>query len=153
MHSRYSLLQQRCVHILLDRQFSIKEVDIGMAADISTLQLFPKLIGNQSTFKELAYTGRYMKAEEALQIGFVSRILDDKQKLDDACLETAKVIASKSPVAIYTIKQTLLKSDLKDYIEGLDNIATTNGVMLQTKDMMQAISAFMTKRSPTFPKL
>lgn len=57
-----------------------------MAADISTLQLFPRLIGNQSTFKELAYTGRFMKAEEALQIGFVSRILDDKEKLDKACL-------------------------------------------------------------------
>ena len=37
-----------------------------MAADIGTLQLFPKLVGNQSVFKELAYTGRYMKADEAL---------------------------------------------------------------------------------------
>jgi len=46
-----------------------------MAADLGTLQLFPKLIGNQSTFKELAFTGRYLGAEEALQIGFVSKIL------------------------------------------------------------------------------
>jgi enoyl-CoA hydratase/carnithine racemase len=124
-----------------------------MAADISTLQLFPKVIGNQSTFKELAYTGRFMKSDEALHIGFVSRILDDKQKLDATCLETARVIAAKSPVGIYTIKQTLIKAELKSYLEGLDDIATTNGVMLQTKDLVNAVSAFMAKQKPTFPKL
>jgi delta(3,5)-delta(2,4)-dienoyl-CoA isomerase len=34
-----------------------------MAADIGTLQLFPKNVGNQSTFRELAYTGRSLGAE------------------------------------------------------------------------------------------
>lgn len=64
-----------------------------MAADLGTLQLFPKLVGNISTFKELAYTGRYMKAEEALQVGFVSKVLEDKQHLEAALMETAKLIA------------------------------------------------------------
>jgi len=94
-----------------------------------------------------------MNAEEALRIGFVSRILEDKQKLDDACLETARVIAAKSPVGIYTIKQTLMKAEIRQYLDGLEDIATRNGVMLQSKDMVEAISAFMSKKKPTFPKL
>ena len=81
-----------------------------MAADLGTLQLFPKIVGNISIFKELAYTGRYMLSDEAPSIGFVSKILEDTQQLEAAVLETARVIASKSPVAIYTIKQTFRKS-------------------------------------------
>ena len=135
------------------RQFAIKEIDIGQAPDLSTLQLFPKIVGNTSTFKELAYTARFMKADEAQQIGFVTRILEDKQKLDEACLETARTIAAKSPVGVYTIKQTLVNAEIKEYMEGLDYVVTTNGVMLQTKDMIEAISSFMAKRKPTFPKL
>ena len=83
----------------------------------------------------------------------MSKIVDDKQQLEAALLQTARVIASKSPVAIYTIKQTFRKAELKDYIEGLDNIARTNGGMLQTQDMVEAISSFMMKKSPVFPKL
>lgn len=63
------------------------------------------------------------------------------------------MIASKSPVGIYTIKQTLMKAELKSYLEGLEDIAVTNGVMLQSKDIMEAVSAFMAKKKPTFPKL
>ncbi len=52
-----------------------------MAADIGTLQHFPKRVGNHSTFKELAFTGRNMGADEALRIGLVSRVFDDKAQL------------------------------------------------------------------------
>ena len=47
----------------LCRQFSIKEIDIGMAADIGTLQLFPKRVGNHSIFRELAFTGKSINSE------------------------------------------------------------------------------------------
>ena len=45
-----------------DAEFNIKEIDIGMAADIGTLQFFTNSTGNQSTFRELAYTARFMNA-------------------------------------------------------------------------------------------
>lgn len=138
---------------ILWSQFTIKEIDIGMCADLGTMQMFPKHVGNQSTFKELAYTGRIMKAEEALQIGFVSRILEDKQKLKVALLETAQLIASKSPVGIHTIKQTLRKAESKEFYENLESLARTNSGMLQTKDMQEAITAFLMKKKPSFPKL
>ena len=63
------------------------------------------------------------------------------------------MIAEKSQVAIYTIKQTFRKAELKDYIEGLDDMAKLNGVMLQTKDMMEALSAFSAKKQAIFPHL
>lgn len=60
--------------------FQIKEVDLGMAADVGTLQRLPKIIGSHSLVKELSYTGRKMLAPEALQCGFVSRVLDDEKR-------------------------------------------------------------------------
>jgi enoyl-CoA hydratase len=78
-----------------------------MAADLGTLQIFPKRVGNESTFRELAYTGRNMGAEEALRIGLVSRVFEDRTQLEAGLLESARVIASKSPVGVHTIKQVI----------------------------------------------
>lgn len=105
-----------------------------MAADIGTLQIFPRIVGNQSTFKELAYTGRNMSSQEALRIGLVSKIFEDKAQLEAGLLETARVIAAKSPVGIYTIKQVVKRADSAIIYQGLEYIARTNSVMLQTKD-------------------
>ena len=63
-----------------DAWFQIKEVDLGMAADVGTLQRLPKIIGSHSLLKELAYTGRKMLAPEALQVGFVSQVLNDQKR-------------------------------------------------------------------------
>jgi Delta3,5-Delta2,4-dienoyl-CoA isomerase len=79
--------------------------------------------------------------------------LEDKAQLEVALLETARTIASKSPVGVYTIKQVLKKAESKDYHEGLDNTARMNSVMLQTKDMTEAVSSFLMKKAPVFPKL
>lgn len=47
-----------------------------MAADVGTLQRFPKIVGNESAARELALTGREFGAQEALQIGFLSRVVE-----------------------------------------------------------------------------
>ena len=52
-----------------DTKFSIKEVDIGLAADLGTLQRLPKIVGNDSVVRELAYTARVFSASEALSFG------------------------------------------------------------------------------------
>lgn len=63
-----------------DAWFQIKEVDIGMAADVGTLQRFPKIIGSDSLARELVYTARKFSAAEALQHGFVSRLFDNPER-------------------------------------------------------------------------
>lgn len=54
-----------------DAWFSVKEVDVGLAADIGTLQRFPKITGNDSLVRELIYTARKFTPDEALRLGFV----------------------------------------------------------------------------------
>ncbi len=57
-------------------KFSIKEVDAGLAADIGTLQRFPKIVGNDSLARELCYTAREFDTAEAREIGFLSKVVD-----------------------------------------------------------------------------
>lgn len=59
-----------------DAWFSVKEIDLGLAADIGALQRLPKVIGNQSLVRELCYTGRKMDSNEALSCGLVGRVRD-----------------------------------------------------------------------------
>ncbi|HCC4794358.1 TPA: crotonase/enoyl-CoA hydratase family protein [Pseudomonas aeruginosa] len=82
-----------------DAQFSIKEIDIGMAADVGTLQRLPRIIGD-GMMRELAYTGRMVDGEEARSIGLVNRTYADQAALMDGVFELARQIAAKSPIAI-----------------------------------------------------
>ena len=61
-------------------KFSIKEVDIGLAADIGTLQRL-KYIVNDNTLRELAFTARNFLATEAKEIGLINRVFKDKDDL------------------------------------------------------------------------
>ncbi|XP_011497597.1 PREDICTED: delta(3,5)-Delta(2,4)-dienoyl-CoA isomerase, mitochondrial isoform X2 [Ceratosolen solmsi marchali] len=137
-----------------DAWFQIKEVDLGMAADVGTLQRLPKIIGSQSLVNELAYTGRKMLSSEALQIGFVSQILDDKTSLMDKALDVAKEIAAKSPVAVQGTKLSLNYSREHTVGEGLNHILMRNQIMLQSEDFINAATALATKGDkPVFSKL
>lgn len=72
-----------------------QEVDVGLAADVGSLQRLPKETGNASLLYELALTARNFGAEEASKLGLVSRIVKGgKQGVREAALETAKIIAS-----------------------------------------------------------
>lgn len=90
-----------------DVKFSVKEVDIGLAADIGTLSRLPKIVGNHSWVKEVCLSARFFGAEEALAVGFVSQVLDDKAKAIEAATKLATLIASKSPVAVQGTKEIL----------------------------------------------
>ncbi|XP_072040135.1 delta(3,5)-Delta(2,4)-dienoyl-CoA isomerase, mitochondrial-like isoform X1 [Amphiura filiformis] len=136
-----------------DAWFTIKEVDIGIAADLGTLQRFPKIVGNDSLVRELAYTGRALPSEEAKEVGLVSRIFPDKEALMDGAMELAKVIASKSPVAVQGTKSSLVYSRDHSVNDGLDHVRVWNMSMLQSEDMMKAAMASMQKTDATFSKL
>jgi delta(3,5)-delta(2,4)-dienoyl-CoA isomerase len=90
-----------------DAWFTIKEVDVGLAADLGTLQRMPKIIGNEGLVRELAYTSRKFTADEALRMGFVSKVFDTKDQALDGALELAKTIAEKSPLAVAGTKRML----------------------------------------------
>jgi enoyl-CoA hydratase len=132
-----------------DAQFSIKEIDMGMAADVGTLQRLPRLIGD-GIMREMAYTGRMVGAEEARSIGLVNRVYADHQALLAGVREIAVEIAAKSPVAIRGTKQMIRYMRDHRVEDGLEYIATWNASMLQSADLRVAMAAHMAKQKPEF---
>nr|XP_054107676.1 LOW QUALITY PROTEIN: delta(3,5)-Delta(2,4)-dienoyl-CoA isomerase, mitochondrial [Callithrix jacchus] len=139
-----------------DAFFQVKVSDMGLAADVGTLQRLPRVIGNQSLVNELAFTARKMMADEALGSGLVSRVFPDKEVMLNAALALAAEISSKSPVAVQGIKVNLLYSRDHSVAEGLNHMASWNMSMLQTQDLIKSVQAATEKKelkSVTFSKL
>lgn len=132
-----------------DAQFSIKEIDMGMAADVGTLQRLPRIIGD-GMMRELAYTGRTIGAQEACRIGLVNRTFVDASGLMDGVLEIAREIATKSPIAVAGTKQMI--SYMRDHRvdDGLEYVATWNAAMLQSADLRLAVTAHMSKQKAQY---
>ena len=90
-----------------DARFCVKEVDIGLAADIGTLSRLPKIVGSYSWVKDVCLSAREFGAQEAEKVGFVSNVFGDKSEALSAALRMADLIASKSPVAVQGTKNIL----------------------------------------------
>jgi Delta3,5-Delta2,4-dienoyl-CoA isomerase len=103
-----------------DVKLSIKEVDIGLAADLGTLQRFPRVVGNDSWTRELALSGRFFSANEALEKGFVSYVFESKDRAIEKAISIAKAISMKSPIAVQGTKTLLDYSRDHSVREGND---------------------------------
>ena len=132
--------------------FCIQEVNIGMAADVGTLQRLPRLIPD-SKMREMAYTGRKMLADEAKESGLVSNVYESQEDMLKAANELAEDIATKSPVAIYGLKALMNYSRDHSIDDSLDFNALWSGAMLSQKDMAEAMTAQMEKRDAAFNKM
>lgn len=102
-----------------DAKFNLKEVDIATAADVGALQRLNKICGSDSFVRELAYSARFFDAKESLQFGFVNRVFPNKDQAMAAALDMAKLIASKSPVAVTATKDILNFSRDRSVEDGL----------------------------------
>lgn len=137
-----------------DAWFQVKEVDIGLAADVGTLQRLPKVIGNDSLARELCYTARKLLADEAHKCGLVSKVFENKDQMLQEALSVAETIAKKSPVAVQGTKASLVFSRDHSVQEGLDNIALYNQMAMQSEDFTEATIAAATKQKDiVFAKL
>lgn len=132
-----------------DARFSIKEIDMGMAADVGTLQRLPRIIGD-GILRELAYTGRMVEVEEAQRIGLVNRTFNDHPQLMAGVQEIAREIAGKSPIAIEGTKQMIAYMRDHRVDDGLEQVAIWNAAMLQSADLKIAVTAHMNKQKPVF---
>src|SRR5687768_10405848 len=77
-----------------DAFFVVQEINIGMTADVGTLQRLGKVIP-EGIARELAYTGRRMPAQRAYEVGLVQEVYADHDSLVAGALETAREIATK----------------------------------------------------------
>ena len=132
-----------------DAIFSIRETRIGIIADIGTLQRVPYIIG-QGWFRELALTGRDWSAEEALKMGYITRLCEDSNALFEEARKLAEEIASLAPLAVEGIKDVANYSRDHGVQQGLEYVAQKNAAVIPNEDMIEAVSAFLEKRKPRF---
>jgi enoyl-CoA hydratase len=135
-----------------DTFFCVQEINIGMTADVGTLQRLGKVIP-EGVARELAYTGRRMPAQRAYEVGLVQEVYADHDSLVTGALETAREIATKSPLAIWGTKVAMNYARDHAVDDALDQIATWQSGMFQPADMMEAFAAKAEKRPPVFPDL
>jgi len=132
-----------------DASFSIKEIDIGMTADVGTLQRLPRLIG-EGLARELAYTARKFDAAEALHMRLVNRVFDSREMMQAGVREIATTIAAKSPISVRGTKEMITYARDHSVADGLNYVATWNAAMLLSNDLQEAMMANMGKRQPVF---
>jgi len=135
-----------------DAFFCIQEINIGMTADVGTLQRLPKLIP-EGVCRELAYTGRRMPADEAKAVGLVNEVFDDHEALLEGVQAVARTIAAKPPVAIQGTKVSVNYARDHSTADALEHIATWQAGMFQPSDMAESFSAKADGRDGEFEDL
>mmetsp|Transcript_51948 Transcript_51948/g.96087 ORF Transcript_51948/g.96087 Transcript_51948/m.96087 type:complete len:276 (-) Transcript_51948:66-893(-) len=136
-----------------DAIFSIREVAVGLAADVGTLARLPKVVSNDSAIRELAFTASDFGAEDALRWGLVSRVLPSMEKAMEQAQLVATRIAAQSPVAVLGTKRNLNYGRDHSIGESLEYIQAWNAAMIQTDDIGAAMTASFKKSTPQFSKL
>jgi delta(3,5)-delta(2,4)-dienoyl-CoA isomerase len=137
-----------------DARFSVREVDIGLAADIGTLTRLPRCVGSASWVKEVCLSAREWGADEAGRVGFVSRVVPgSRDEVLAEAVRVAELIASKSPVAVWGTKEILDWSAERGTDDGLRYTAIWNAAMLQTDDVKKALLSGLRRTKPVFGKL
>lgn len=132
-----------------DAYFAVKEIDVGMTADVGTLQRLPKIIG-EGLARELAYTGRKVDGEEAQGMRLANRCFATREELAAGVAEIAAAIAAKSPLAMRGCKEMITYVRDHSVADGLNYIATWNAAMLLSDDLEEAMTAAKEKRPPVF---
>jgi enoyl-CoA hydratase len=135
-----------------DAFFCIQEINIGMVADVGTLQRLPKLIP-LAVVKELAYTGRRLSAQKALGYGLVNEVFETPQALLAGAMQCAQEIAQKPPVAIWGTKQAVHYARDHTVDESLKQMGWLQGAIWSNQHVLEAITAMKSKRAPAFTPL
>ena len=132
-------------------RFNNAFINVGFSgSDLGSSYHLPRLIG-MSRAAEIMYTGRFVSAEEAEQIGLISRVVEEEKLLDSA-LELAKDLLKKSPLGLRLTKQAINLSLDAPSLETLIQLENRAQMLCSTSDdIMEGIQAFMEKREPTYP--
>ena len=135
-----------------DAFFCIQEINIGMVADVGTLQRLPKLIP-EAIVKEYAYTGRRMPAAKALAYGLVNEVFESPEAMLAAAMQTAAEISGKPPVAIWGTKQAIHYTRDHSTEDALKQMGWLQAGIWSNAHVREAVSAMQQKRTGEFTPL
>lgn len=128
--------------------FAQPEVGLGIPPGWGGSQRLPHLVG-KGIASELIFTGRRVKAEEALRIGLVNAV-NPADELMDAAVKMASTIAANSPQAVQLSKRLIARSGVDAPVEALDAEARAFADVFEGHDQREGMTAFVEKRKPTF---
>lgn len=132
-----------------DASFVLKEIDLGLAADVGVLQRLPRIVG-EGVARELAYTGRAVDGRDAAALRLANAVYDDAEALHAAVDELARELAAKSPLSMRGAKHAITYARDHSVADGLEQIATWNAATLLSADLAEAVAAFRDKRPPKY---
>ncbi|MDR7095038.1 enoyl-CoA hydratase-related protein [Hydrogenophaga laconesensis] len=135
-----------------DAFFCIQEINIGMVADVGTLQRLPKLMPF-AVVKEMAYTGRRLPAARAMAYGLVNEVFDSADATLAAALQCAKEIAAKPPVAIWGTKQAVTYARDHSVEDSLRQMGWLQGTVWSNAHVRESIAAMKERRAGNFTPL
>ena len=135
-----------------DAFFLIEEINVGLAADIGTLQRLPKIIP-AGIAREWAMMGEKVSADRAKEVGLVSSLHDNQEGMLESAFEIAEKLVSKTPLAMWVTKEVLNYSRDHSVKEGLDNVNLWNAATLHKEDVMTTMMSKMQKKKPEYKNL
>jgi enoyl-CoA hydratase/carnithine racemase len=137
------------IRLASDRaRFSEGYVRVGLIPGDGGAHLLPRIVG-QARALELLWTGRFVDAQEALDLGIVLSVHKPEQLAADA-QRLCRRLADGPPVAIRAIKRLVRQGERTDFLTSLSMVAAEQAVVQSTQDSAEALAAFRDKRAPRF---
>ena len=128
--------------------FGAPEVKLGIMAGFGWTQTLPRIIGVGNALDMLT-TGRFIKADEALRMGLVNRVVPHEQ-LMDAALEMARMICANGPIAVRLTKRAVYEGLSMPLAASRIYERELHGLCFTTQDQKEGMAAFLEKRTPHF---
>ncbi|MGL4990618.1 MAG: short-chain-enoyl-CoA hydratase [Sarcina sp.] len=129
-------------------KFAQPEVGLGITPGFGGTQRLPRIIGTGMA-KELIYTGRIVKADEALRIGLINKIVAPESLMDEA-MNMAKMICANAPIAIKLCKDAINRGIEVNIDNAIEIEATDFGKCFSTEDQKEGMTAFIERREKNF---
>ena len=129
-----------------DTRMAVLEIKWGLVPDMAGTQLMRHLV-REDVVRELTYTGRIFSGEEALAMGFATRVCADPRA---EALAVAREIAGKNPHAIRASKRLLNAAVAQTAAEGLIDESVEQVALIGSPNQVEAVMANMEKRAPAF---
>jgi enoyl-CoA hydratase len=128
--------------------FGQPEVNLGIMPCFGGTQRLSRLVG-AGIAKELMFTARNVKADEALKIGLVNKVVEPAE-LVPAAKEMMATILTKAPLGVAACKVAINKGMDLSIADGLNLEADLNGLLFSTSDKNEGVGAFIEKREAKF---
>ncbi|WP_373299422.1 crotonase/enoyl-CoA hydratase family protein [Amycolatopsis acidiphila] len=132
-----------------DAKFSVREAKVAIVADLGSLQRLAGVIG-EGHLRELALTGKDIDAARAEKIGLINDVYPDQDAVLAAARELAGEIAANPPLVVQGVKDVLALNSERRVADGLRYVSTWNAAFLPSKDLGEAVQAFIERRQPEF---